>query len=79
MAKRGVELNCVYYHSHPYTSERAKDKVKDLAKILAQYTEKVKFIYSAIYRNSNGISLKSVEKMNLTIIMRRFMMRVHVL
>ena len=39
MAKRGVELNCVYYHSHPYTSERAKDKVKDLAKILAQYTE----------------------------------------
>ena len=35
MAKRGVEVNCVYYHSHPYTSERAKDKVKDLAKILA--------------------------------------------
>ena len=34
MARRGVELHCVYYHSHPYTSERAKDKVKDLAKIL---------------------------------------------
>ena len=31
MARRGVELNCVYYHSHPYTSERAKDKVKELA------------------------------------------------
>ena len=41
MARRGVELNCVYYHSHPYTSERAKDKVKELAKILAKYTERV--------------------------------------
>ena len=41
MARRGVELNCVYYHSHPYTSERAKDKVKELAKILTNYTERV--------------------------------------
>ena len=33
MARRGVELSCVYYHSHPYTSERAKEKVKELANI----------------------------------------------
>ena len=53
MAKRGVELHCVYYHSHPYTSERAKDKVKDLAKILSNYTARVN-LYSSIYRNTNG-------------------------
>ena len=44
MARRGVELNCVYYHSHPYTSERAKDKVKELAKILLSIQKKLIYI-----------------------------------
>lgn len=74
MAKRGVELNCIYYHSHPYTSERAKDKVKDLAKILAKYTEKVNLFVVPF----TEIQMKIIEKCRedeLTIIMRRFMMR----
>jgi thiamine biosynthesis protein ThiI len=41
MARRGVELHAVYYHSHPYTSERAKDKVKQLTNILKEYTGKL--------------------------------------
>ena len=74
MAKRGVELNCIYYHSHPYTSERAKDKVKDLAKILAKYTEKVNLFVVPF----TEIQMEIIEKCRedeLTIIMRRFMMR----
>ncbi|MGL4874096.1 MAG: tRNA uracil 4-sulfurtransferase ThiI [Clostridium sp.] len=75
MARRGVELNCVYYHSHPYTSERAKDKVKDLAKILAGYTGKVRLFIVPF----TEIQMEIIDKCpgdELTIIMRRFMMKV---
>lgn len=74
MAKRGVELHCVYYHSHPYTSERAKDKVKDLAKILAGYTEKVNLHIVPFTEIQMSIMDKCKDD-ELTIIMRRFMMR----
>lgn len=74
MAKRGVELNCVYYHSHPYTSERAKDKVKDLAKILAQYTEKVN-LYIVPFTEIQMAIIEGCREDELTILMRRFMMR----
>lgn len=75
MARRGVELHCVYYHSHPYTSERAKDKVKDLAKILAGYTEKVKLNIVPFTEIQMAI-MEGCREDELTIIMRRFMMRV---
>lgn len=75
MAKRGVELHCVYYHSHPYTSERAKDKVKDLAKILARYTEKVN-LYVVPFTEIQMDIIEKCREDELTIIMRRFMMRV---
>lgn len=75
MARRGVELNCVYYHSHPYTSERAKDKVKELAKILAGYTGKVNLNVVPFTEIQMAIIEKCKED-ELTIIMRRFMMRV---
>lgn len=75
MAKRGVELSCVYYHSHPYTSERAKDKVKDLAKILASYTEKIN-LYVVPFTEIQMQILEKCREDELTIIMRRFMMRV---
>lgn len=75
MANRGVELNCVYYHSHPYTSERAKDKVKDLAKILAGYTEKIN-LYIAPFTEIQMEIMNKCREDELTIIMRRFMMRV---
>ena len=74
MARRGVELNCVYYHSHPYTSERAKDKVKDLAKILAQYTERVN-LYIVPFTEIQMAIIDGCREDELTILMRRFMMR----
>ena len=75
MARRGVEVSCVYYHSHPYTSERAKDKVKDLAKILKSYTGSIN-LYVVPFTN---IQLQIIEKCRqdeLVIIMRRFMMKI---
>ena len=75
MAKRGVEVSCVYYHSHPYTSERAKDKVKELAKILAQYTEKIT-LYIVPFTDIQMEIIDKCREDELTIIMRRFMMRV---
>lgn len=75
MAKRGVEVNCVYYHSHPYTSERAKEKVKDLAKILAEYTEKIN-LYIVPFTEIQMDIIDKCREDELTIIMRRFMMRI---
>ncbi len=75
MAKRGVEVSCVYYHSHPYTSERAKDKVKELAKILAQYTEKIN-LYVVPFTDIQMEIVDKCREDELTIIMRRFMMRI---
>ncbi|MFX0549567.1 tRNA uracil 4-sulfurtransferase ThiI [Hathewaya histolytica] len=75
MARRGVQLNCVYYHSHPYTSERAKEKVKDLAKILKEYTGHMNLFVVPF----TDIQMQIIDKCRedeLTIIMRRFMMRV---
>lgn len=75
MARRGVALNCVYYHSHPYTSERAKDKVKELAKILARYTEQVN-LYVVPFTDIQMEIIEKCREDELTIIMRRFMMRI---
>ncbi|MBV7276508.1 tRNA 4-thiouridine(8) synthase ThiI [Clostridium sp. PL3] len=75
MARRGVQLNCVYFHSHPYTSERAKEKVKELANILNSYMGDVKLFVTPF----TEIQMQIIEKCRedeLTIIMRRFMMRV---
>ena len=73
IAKRGVELNAVYFHSPPYTSERAKDKVVELARIFSEYTGRLK-LYVVPFTD---IQLDIYEKCpheELTIIMRRIMM-----
>ena len=75
MAKRGVELHCVYYHSHPYTSERAKDKVKDLAKILSNYTARVN-LHIVPFTEIQMAIIEKCREDELTILLRRFMMRV---
>ena len=75
IAKRGVKMECVYFHAPPYTSERAKQKVVDLAKILSKYTGPMK-VYVV---NFTDIQLAIYEKCphdELTIIMRRYMMRI---
>ncbi|WP_032120779.1 tRNA uracil 4-sulfurtransferase ThiI [Clostridium amazonitimonense] len=74
VGRRGVELNCVYYHSSPYTSERAKEKVKDLAKILSSYTGRIN-LYVAPFTNIQMSIIEKCREDELTIIMRRFMMR----
>ncbi|HWR62250.1 MAG TPA: tRNA uracil 4-sulfurtransferase ThiI [Clostridia bacterium] len=74
MAKRGLELSCIYYHSHPYTSERAKDKVVDLARQLASYAGPIKLYVVPFTRIQMDIIEKCRED-ELTIIMRRFMMK----
>ena len=74
-AKRGVIIDAVYFHAPPYTSERAKQKVVDLAKEISKYTGPV---YLHIV-NFTDIQLAIYEKCphdELTIIMRRYMMRI---
>jgi thiamine biosynthesis protein ThiI len=75
IAKRGVKIDAVYFHAPPYTSERAKQKVKDLASLVAVYAGPITLhivnftdIQLAIYDNC--------PHEELTIIMRRYMMRI---
>ena len=75
IAKRGVKIDAVYFNAPPYTSERAKQKVIDLAKIVTRYAGPV---YLHII-NFTDIQLYIYEKCpheELTIIMRRYMMRI---
>ncbi|MBQ7792072.1 MAG: tRNA 4-thiouridine(8) synthase ThiI, partial [Clostridia bacterium] len=75
VAKRGVALEAVHFFSHPYTSERAKDKVLKLAKIVSAYTGGMK-VHIVPFTD---IQLEIKEKCpadQLTLIMRRFMMAI---
>ena len=75
VAKRGVELEATYFHAPPYTSERAKQKVIDLAKLVAKYSGPI----TLNVVNFTDIQLAIYEKCphdELTIIMRRYMMRI---
>ncbi len=75
IAKRGVEIFAVHYHSFPYTSEAAKQKVIDLAKIMSKYTGKIKLHIVSFTEIQQQIYEKCPHEM-LVIIMRRFMMRI---
>lgn len=75
MAKRGVEINCVHYHSYPFTSERAEEKVKDLAKVLSSYVGKIKLYSVNLLPIQKEINSKCPEE-EMTILSRRFMMRI---
>ena len=75
IAKRGVTLDAVYFHAPPYTSERAKEKVVDLAKLVAVYTGPIRLHVI----NFTEIQLYIYDQCphdELTIIMRRYMMRI---
>ena len=75
VAKRGVGLDAVYFHAPPYTSERAKQKGVDLAKKVAAYTGPIRLHVV----NFTDIQLSIYDKCphdELTIIMRRYMMRI---
>ena len=75
IAKRGVKIDAVYFHAPPYTSERAKQKVVDLAKLVARYSGPIHLHVV----NFTDIQLYIYEKSpheELTIIMRRYMMKI---
>ena len=75
ISKRGVTLEAVYFHAPPYTSERAKQKVVDLAKYVSVYAGPMKLHVV----NFTDIQLYIYDKCphdELTIIMRRYMMRI---
>ncbi len=75
IAKRGVMIEAVYFHAPPYTSERAKQKVIDLAKQVASYSGAIRLHIV----NFTDIQLYIYEQCphdELTIIMRRYMMRI---
>ena len=75
IAKRGVVIDAVYFHAPPYTSERAKQKVVDLAKLVAVYAGPIKLHVV----NFTDIQLYIYDQCphdELTIIMRRYMMKI---
>lgn len=75
IAKRGVQIEATYFHAPPYTSDRAKQKVVDLAKLVSRYSGPM--VLNVV--NFTDIQLAIYEKCphdELTIIMRRYMMRI---
>jgi len=75
IAKRGVEIEAVHFHSFPYTGEKARQKVLDLARILSRYAGPVKLHIVHFTDIQTEIYQKCPEE-EITIIMRRFMMRI---
>lgn len=75
IAKRGVKIDAVYFHAPPYTSDRAKQKVVDLARRVSRYSGPI-YLHTI---NFTDIQLYIYEKCpheELTIIMRRYMMKI---
>lgn len=75
MAKRGMKIDCVHFHSYPYTNMQAREKVEELANVLSQYTcgtvlnvVKVTRIQEEIHKKCNGDYMVTI--------LRRFMMRI---
>ena len=75
ISKRGVTIDAVNFFSFPYTSERAKEKVIELASILAQYTSKIN-LYIVPFTEIQLQIRDNCPEEHMTLIMRRFMMRI---
>lgn len=75
IAKRGVYIDAVYFHAPPYTSERAKQKVVDLAKLISRYTGPI-HLHVVDFTEIQLAIYELCPHEELTIIMRRYMMRI---
>ena len=75
IAKRGVKIEAVYFHAPPYTSERAKQKVVDLAKLVARYSGPIR-LHVVNFTDIQLYIYDQCPHEELTIIMRRYMMRI---
>jgi len=75
MAKRGMLIEAVHFHSYPYTSERAQEKVEDLARIVASYCGRFKMHVINLLPIQEAI-VENCPEEETTILVRRFMMRI---
>jgi len=75
VAKRGVKIDAVYFHAPPYTSERAKEKVVDLARIVSKYTGPI-YLHVINFTDIQLAIYENCPHDELTIIMRRYMMQI---
>ena len=75
MAKRGMYIEAVHFHSYPYTSERAWEKVKDLAQVLTDYCGNIKIHSVNLLPIQEQIAQHCPEE-EMTILIRRFMMKI---
>ncbi len=75
IAKRGVELECVHFFSYPYTSEKAKEKVLELARLMTKYCGRMTVDIVGFTQIQEAIRDNCPEEY-FTLIMRRFMMRI---
>lgn len=75
MAKRGMPVDCLHFHSYPYTNMQAKEKVIDLAKILSQFTCGTKLYSVSVTHIQEEIHEKCKPELMITLL-RRFMYRI---
>ena len=75
MAKRGMMIEAIHFHSFPYTSQRAQEKVEDLAKIVSTYCGNFKMHVVNLLPIQEAIVQNCPEE-ETTILVRRFMMRI---
>ena len=75
VAKRGVKVEAVYFHAPPYTSERAKQKVVDLARLVSRYSGPMR-LHVVNFTDIQLYIYDQCPHEELTIIMRRYMMRI---
>ena len=75
MMKRGVNVECIHFHSPPFTSERAKEKVIDLVKILTKYNRQMKLHLVPFTEIQKAIHKEIPANYTMTI-MRRMMLRI---
>ena len=75
MAKRGMNVDCLHFHSYPYTNMQAKEKVVDLAKILSEYTCGTNLYTVSVTHIQEAIHEKCKPQLMITLL-RRFMYRI---
>ena len=75
VSKRGVIIEAIYFHAPPFTSDRAKQKVIDLAKIISAYSSTIK-LHIINFTDIQTYIYDNCPQDELTIIMRRYMMKI---
>ena len=75
MAKRGVRLDAIHFESFPYTSERARDKVLELAQIVSEYAGDI-YVHVVSLTHIQEELVKACEEDYFTLLLRRYMMTI---